>query len=292
MAAKRKRGGTSGDGAKQPSHIRSAERIRELDYQPLQHGFVIMPFERTEEIDRAYDNGIKPALTALGFGCLRVDKIRHTSRIGNRIEDSIRRAYFVVADMTLDRPNCYYEVGFAHALGKPAILLARKGTTLHFDVRDYPCIFYESEQHLQAELEETVRDGVLASTDRDPEIDEWNGEFGRRAARNGRLLMAKVVRTYLEVEDDEASRVSDIRIDVLALPDGQGPLEGVVEFHVDKSYTRSAYRERVVEGYASIELEAVGGAFTIGAVADGGATKLELDLASVPGAHCTFYPPH
>lgn len=44
------------------------------------------------------------------------------------------RSRFVVADLTDERQNCYYEVGYAHALGKPVIILAKDGTPRHFDV--------------------------------------------------------------------------------------------------------------------------------------------------------------
>jgi hypothetical protein len=288
-AKKNKPGANTGSEKSTRNSVRSAERTPAIEYRPLQYGFVVMPFERSEELDRAYAEGIEPTLADCGLGCMRVDKIRHTSRIGNRIDDAIRRAYFVIADLSQNRPNCYYELGFAHALGKPAILVARADTVLHFDVRDYPCIFYKSEQHLRDELKETILEAVLTTSERDAEEDEHNGEFGRRAIRNGRLLMGKVTRTYAENDDDPAVQVCDIRLDVVALQ-GHPALEGQVRFYADASYGRKYHIEPVDEGYASIEFEAVGGAFTIGAEADQRGTKLELDLAMIPGAPCTFYP--
>ena len=42
------------------------------------------------------------------------------------------------------RPNVFYELGYAHALGKPTILLAERGRELPFDIRGYRCIFYDN----------------------------------------------------------------------------------------------------------------------------------------------------
>lgn len=44
---------------------------------------------------------------------------------------SLRRAEFVVADLSHERPSCYYELGLAEALGKPVYLLAEEGTDIH-----------------------------------------------------------------------------------------------------------------------------------------------------------------
>jgi nucleoside 2-deoxyribosyltransferase len=38
---------------------------------------------------------------------------------------------FVLADLSLERPSCYFEVGFAQALAKPVALMASTGTLIH-----------------------------------------------------------------------------------------------------------------------------------------------------------------
>lgn len=82
----------------------------------------------------------------------RVDQIETTAQITDSIVDSIRKASFVVVDLTDARPNIYWEAGFAHGLGKTPVYIARKGTEPHFDVKDYPIIFYGSYDSLQVSL--------------------------------------------------------------------------------------------------------------------------------------------
>jgi hypothetical protein len=52
------------------------------------------------------------------------------------ITESIERAEFLVFDLSYERPNVYYELGYAHGVGNEApeiLLIAREGTSVHFD---------------------------------------------------------------------------------------------------------------------------------------------------------------
>ena len=47
----------------------------------------------------------------------------------------------------------YFELGYARGFRKEVITMARKGTDLHFDVKDWTCIFYSDSRDLEEKLE-------------------------------------------------------------------------------------------------------------------------------------------
>jgi hypothetical protein len=69
---------------------------------------------------------------------------------------AIESAEFVVADLTHPKPNVFYEAGFAQGLGKTPIYLARKGSVIPFDVKDYPIILYPNMRELRTQLAERL----------------------------------------------------------------------------------------------------------------------------------------
>jgi MinD-like ATPase involved in chromosome partitioning or flagellar assembly len=103
------------------------------------------------------------------------------------------------------------------------------------------------------------------------------GRFGGASTANGRMLTAKVTK----ITEDWFR----VRVTVAGSTD---PLNGEVQFHLDPSTFPSPVRKVTAEnGSASYQFQAWG-AFTIGAIADGGNTLLELNLATLSDAPKTF----
>lgn len=112
--------------------------------------FIVMPFH--PEIDAWFDGPIKGVCRRHGLEPCRIDRDPPGEPVITGIQALIRAADIVIADLTWERPNCYYEVGYAHALRKPMILTARrdhapeadpKGGRVHFDAAAYSIVFWD-----------------------------------------------------------------------------------------------------------------------------------------------------
>jgi nucleoside 2-deoxyribosyltransferase len=100
-----------------------------------------MPF--TSDFDDFYAYGIKESCKDAESYCERVDEQNYEGSILERIYNQIAKADLIIADMTGRNPNVFYEVGYAHALNKPTILLTQDSNDIPFDLKHYPHIIYE-----------------------------------------------------------------------------------------------------------------------------------------------------
>lgn len=118
--------------------------------------FVAMPINKSDpSLDDVLD-AIKTACGRLGLVAERVDEFQNNEKITDNILEGIQKAEFVIADLTYSKPNVYYEAGYAHALKKTPVYIAREGTKFEFDVKDYPVIIFNSMRVLKEELEKRL----------------------------------------------------------------------------------------------------------------------------------------
>ncbi|MEY8198548.1 MAG: hypothetical protein RPS47_04850 [Colwellia sp.] len=122
--------------------------------------FIIMSFDKGQR--DAYFVSIEPTLKSLGFNPIRVDQIQHNATVTPEIMRQIEKSVFIVADLTGERPNVYYEVGYSHRADKEVILVSKKSTAVHFDVAAINRIEYED----YTELSEALRKRVIGVCDR------------------------------------------------------------------------------------------------------------------------------
>ena len=111
--------------------------------------FVMMPFR--SEFRRVYEC-IRRACAANGVDCSRVDQMVFQDNILHRIYSQIASADILIGEMTGDNTNVFYEIGYAHGLGKPVILLRSSAERIPFDFRHYPIVIYDDMRGLRQQL--------------------------------------------------------------------------------------------------------------------------------------------
>ncbi len=134
------------------------KKIEELESRnkASKQAFVAMWFD--DELKDIYDKYIYKAIDEAKFKPVRIDGKEHINKICDEIIAEIRKSRFIVADFTGQRGGVYYEAGFAHGLGIPVIWTCRKDDIekLHFDIRQYNCIIWETGQELYERLKARI----------------------------------------------------------------------------------------------------------------------------------------
>jgi hypothetical protein len=105
--------------------------------------FAVMQFG--SPFDAMYSDVIKPVCERLGLDVERADEWYRPGVIMDDVIHAITTADLVIAEITPNNPNVYYEVGYAQAAGIPTVLLweRREGERLPFDLSGQRAIFYE-----------------------------------------------------------------------------------------------------------------------------------------------------
>ncbi|MGH7929447.1 MAG: TRAFs-binding domain-containing protein [Candidatus Binatia bacterium] len=114
------------------------------------HAFVAMPFGVKEKIDfnRVYEDYIKPALESAGFEVFRADEEMRAGNIRTDMFQELMLADLVVADLSIDNPNVWYELGVRHALRKRgAIQITCRRDHTPFDVLTERSIKYHIKEN-------------------------------------------------------------------------------------------------------------------------------------------------
>ena len=140
--------------------------------------FVVMPIQGEKfgtqdqqrihvEYDKRFEV-LEKALNKQDCVAIRIDKEHPLDDLVKRIKEEIHKAKFLVADLTDERPSCYFESGYAEALGKPVIHVASKesvlhpgqATKIHFDIHKNVSFFTNHE-----ELAQKVATAIEKNTD-------------------------------------------------------------------------------------------------------------------------------
>lgn len=120
------------------------------------------------DVDKLFDEAIAPATRECGLQAKRVDLTEGRETINERILQLIDGSNLVIADLSYERQNCYFEAGYAQGKGIPVIYMARKDhdprrsgrkandPRVHFDL-DAHKITYWSEDDLKSARSELTQ---------------------------------------------------------------------------------------------------------------------------------------
>jgi hypothetical protein len=121
------------------------------------YAFIAMAIDpQNPDLEDVLD-AIKEGASRCGIQAERVDEAQSNERISDRILESIEKAEYVIVDLTNSRPNVFYEAGYAQGIGKIPVYIAKDGTKLEFDLKDYPVIFFKNMKQLKDLLESRLR---------------------------------------------------------------------------------------------------------------------------------------
>lgn len=147
------------------------ESLRSHPERSTRRGFMAMPFPNAEKGSDYPGNVVKPAYEALKKGAAEAgfhleNPLLAEPKSGNIIDHlkvEIRRAKFLVADLTGGNSGVYWEAGFAEGLGRKVIYTCEDShfDKIHFDTKQMQTIRWKTNE-LQ-EASDLLRD-ILRNT--------------------------------------------------------------------------------------------------------------------------------
>lgn len=125
--------------------------------------FVMMPFAKP--LGDYYSLIFEPAIIKAGLTPIRGDNdIFGVGKIIDQIWTGINSAKVLVAELTGRNPNVYYELGLAHALKKPVVLICSNQEDVPFDLRHIRVIYYDMQDPFWGKkLIDKVAENILSA---------------------------------------------------------------------------------------------------------------------------------
>lgn len=111
--------------------------------------FVVMPFSGW--VDSYYEAIYRPAIEAAGLIPRRADDFYRPSAIIEDIWELTKSSQIILADLTGRNPNVLYELGLAHAIAKPVVMVTQSIEDIPFDLKGLRIIEYQTQEATWAE---------------------------------------------------------------------------------------------------------------------------------------------
>ncbi len=121
--------------------------------------FIIMPY--SEPYEGIYRKVIQTVLSSCGFAPIRADEMQKSAPFSHDIEVGLRSADLVIAEVSINNMNVYYELGLANALKKETILISHDTETIPSDTKHIRHLVYDLKK--QAEFKKTLKEWIQKS---------------------------------------------------------------------------------------------------------------------------------
>lgn len=150
--------------------------------------FVMMPFK--EPFTSYYQLIYKPAIENAGFEATNAGEVYGVRPIIEDILAGIREATALLADVTGSNANVNYELGIAHALQRPVIIITQSLDDIPFDYKHLRVIKYDlTKVDWASELKNNITNTLknieikpILSPGKDPKLFATSGDFGTASA--------------------------------------------------------------------------------------------------------------
>ena len=131
--------------------------------------FVVQPFAKP--LGDYYEKVYKPAIEKAGLTPVRADDdIFATGKIIDQVWRGIKAAKVLVAELTGRNPNVFYELGLAHALRKPVVLVSANEGDVPFDIKHIRVIYYDvNDPFWGQKLLDKVAENIVSAIERPEE---------------------------------------------------------------------------------------------------------------------------
>jgi len=133
--------------------------------------FIITPIGKpTDPIRRHINNVTKGVREAIGneFTVEVAHELHETGLINQQVLEKLYKCDLVIANLTKLNPNVMYELAFRHSVGRPAIMIAEKGTELPFNLHGQRMFEYVNDHIGIVALRNTLCECVAAINFDDP----------------------------------------------------------------------------------------------------------------------------
>lgn len=105
--------------------------------------FVMMPF--SEPINSYYASIYVPAILDAGLTPVRADDLFRPSPIVSDLWQMIQESDVLFGELTTKNANVFYELGLAHAIGKPVVMVSRTLDDVPFDLQQLRVLTYDND---------------------------------------------------------------------------------------------------------------------------------------------------